>query len=202
MSDTHRAAGIKIFLDGVLSAKSAAVLDAYSDGSFGTKVWADAELDELLSKLADISPELRPHFHAIGDAAVRQALDLVTGVRSSQRWTGPRRPVVAHAELIATPDVLRFEELDVEVVISPQWLKSEDTDNHNFAHMSADVVSRVGDFAPLIETGAVVTYGSDWPVSLPDPELAISAGVSHLEKRGYSRERATEALHKICTADY
>ncbi len=197
-SNLVKIAGIKIFLDGVLSAKSAWVLDRYQDGSFGSQIWHDSELLQLLRSLAEISPKLMPHFHAIGDAAVRQALDTIAVARAINLWSTECRPVVAHAELVATADCSRFEELDVEVVISPQWLAKDAQEDNLREILQANVIERVGDFAQLVEANAHLTYGSDWPVSDPEPLRAIEVGVNHLMQRGYSPAQATKIMWRVC----
>jgi predicted amidohydrolase YtcJ len=192
--DNIAIAGIKIFLDGVLGSQTAAVLDAYPDGSFGSLIWADSEIDELLTALAVIDPTLKPHFHAIGDGAVRQGLHAIERARHRGIWLGERKPVVAHAELISLADAPRFARLDVEVAISPQWLGAgtHSSDSHERR-------PNVGDFAPLLATEANVTFGSDWPVSRPNPIDAIVSGAEHLVELGWGFEPAVEALWRIAS---
>jgi predicted amidohydrolase YtcJ len=78
--------GIKIFLDGVISSRTAWLSQPYLDGSHGNQIWSDEALEMLLERLARVSPELRPHFHAIGDAAVSQAVRVIDRARRRGIW--------------------------------------------------------------------------------------------------------------------
>ena len=189
-------AGAKIFLDGVISSKTAALSEHYLDGTSATLLWSDSQLDELLAKISDLSPMLRPHFHAIGDAAVNQGLNAIKRARSANLWQGSRMPAIAHAELVSASDAVRFAELQVEAVVSPQWLGEADS---LAAHLSRPVAEAVGDFSRLLRAGATISYGSDWPVSEPNPMLAISAGVKHLVARGMPLAAALEQMWKIAS---
>lgn len=191
-------AGIKIFLDGVISSRTAALLGSYRDGSNGNLIWSNKELENLLKRLAEVSPTLRPHFHAIGDAAVRQALDVIRAARASGYWTGNARPVIAHAELISDSDLPRFAELDVEVVVSPQWL-AETPERMSYIHLLTDSdFARLGDFTGLLAHDAHLSYGSDWPVSLPDPEQARKHAIDYVQLRSKSQTmNKSEILTKI-----
>ena len=187
-------AGIKIFLDGVISSRTAALLGSYRDGSNGNLIWSNKELKNLLKRLAEVSPDLRPHFHAIGDAAVKQALDVIRAARASGYWTGSARPVIAHAELIAESDLRRFADLDVEVVISPQWLEPT-PQRQALAQILSDAdFDRLDNFVGLLRHSATVSYGSDWPVSEPDPALAHQIALEYLKMRCQNGERLDESL--------
>jgi predicted amidohydrolase YtcJ len=191
-------AGIKIFLDGVVSSRTAALLGSYRDGSNGNLIWSSEALEKLLRRLAEVSPDLRPHFHAIGDAAVRQALDVIQTARASGYWTGSARPVIAHAELISDSDLPRFTELNVEVVVSPQWLE-QTPERTSYKHLLTDSdFERLGDFTGLLAHDAHLSYGSDWPVSLPDPEQARKHAIDYVQLRSRSQTmNKSEILTKV-----
>jgi predicted amidohydrolase YtcJ len=193
-------AGVKIFLDGVLSSRTAALLEPYRDETRGNLIWTDEALDDLIARVSAISPDLRPHFHAVGDAAVRQAIEAITRAKSIDAWTGARKPVIAHAELVSDVDASRLRELDVEVVISPQWMV-DSTERQALSGILSDVAKpRVGDFTNMLEAGVRLTFGSDWPVSQPDPLDAVIMASRHLVCRGYSIEKALEASWMIASA--
>ena len=192
-------AGIKVFLDGVLSSKSAALVDSYNDGSSGHLIWSNAELHELLIWLARISPNLRPHFHAVGDAAVRQALEVIGVAQRSNLWQGTQKAVIAHAELVHKTDAIRAAELGVEVVISPHWLRASPERDRLRDLLPKSIYERIGDFTDLLHAGVDTTYGSDWPVSEPNPMEAIVETVKHLTARGISIDEAVEQSWKIAS---
>jgi predicted amidohydrolase YtcJ len=189
--------GIKVFLDGVLGSRTATLLGRYRDGSAGDPIWSDDVLDALLKRVAAISRRLRPHFHAVGDAAVRQALDAIERARFANLWTGDAKPVIAHAELVAEADYKRFDQLEVEVVISPQWIVPESSKSPLAGVLDLDTIARVGDFTGMLLGGAHLCYGSDWPVSSPEPLIAIAAVIEHLTKSGFSLEQAIACAWSI-----
>jgi predicted amidohydrolase YtcJ len=114
------------------------------------------------------------HAHAIGDAAIRQALNAIEAVtRVNPRWD--RRPVIAHAQLIHPDDLPRFAVLDVIANIQPLWTYLDP--------MNAQLIEpRIGternnqqyQLASLQRSGARIGYGSDWPVTSHVPLDALA----------------------------
>jgi predicted amidohydrolase YtcJ len=175
--------GVKVFLDGVISSKTASIVGGYDDGSAHETLWSAQQLQELLVSVAEIDPKLRPHFHAIGDAAVSLALDAVEHARRSGLWVGTHRPVVAHAELVLEEDLVRLRNLDVEVVVSPQWLAASAEADSSAEALPCAKRLLLGDFSRYLSAGIFVTCGSDWPVSAPDPMFAIATGLEWLRRK-------------------
>ena len=168
---------IKFFADGVVENETGALLEPYCSGlhSHGMSVWGAERLAEAV-RAADAAG-FQVHVHAIGDAAVRQALDAIERAIDSN---GPRdrRPVIAHAQLIDDADLARFAELGVIANMQPLWAQLD-------ALMTVLTVPRLGRersdrqyrMRSLAGTGATLAFGSDWPVSSGDPRdgLAIAA---------------------------
>lgn len=168
---------IKFFADGVVENETGALLEPYCSGlhSHGMSVWGAERLAEAV-RAADAAG-FQVHVHAIGDAAVRQALDAIERAIDAN---GPRdrRPVIAHAQLIADADLARFAELGVIANMQPLWAQLD-------ALMTVLTVPRLGRersdrqyrMRSLAGTGATLAFGSDWPVSSGDPRdgLAIAA---------------------------
>ena len=198
-----RIAGVKIFLDGVVSSKTAALLGPYRDGTVTSPIWQLEELIEVLKRLSSMSPLLRPHFHAIGDAAVRQALDAIEVARELKLWSEGAMPVIAHAELIAESDFSRFAQLQAEVVISPQWLQPKSLEIKN--PLTNEDSERLGDFTWLLLRDAPASYGSDWPVSEPEPLLAKEVALAYLAARKSlsknDHQRAIEKLNAVFSGE-
>ena len=115
----------KLFLDGVIEAKTAALLAPYAGGGDdrGEPNFAPAALDSLVGALDAAGFEI--HAHAIGDRAVRMALDAVAAAR---RLNGPRdaRPIVAHLELIDPADIPRFAAEGVIPSFQPLWAQADE----------------------------------------------------------------------------
>jgi predicted amidohydrolase YtcJ len=113
------------------------------------------------------------HAHAIGDAAIRQALNAIEAVtKINPHWD--RRPVIAHAQLIHPDDLPRFASLGVIANIQPLWTYLDP--------MNAELIEpRIGtkrnnqqyQLASLQRSGARIGYGSDWPVTSHVPLEAL-----------------------------
>jgi hypothetical protein len=182
---------VKLMMDGVLENFTGALLDPYLDGHGGTtdnrglmqidpeglKSWVPA-LDVL---------GFQPHFHAIGDGAVRAALDAVEAAR---RANGPSdtRPHIAHIQLIHPDDIARFRELDVVANAQPFWAAHE-------RQMDVLTIPFIGErwrwqypFRSLRAAGVVLAMGSDWSVSTADPlwemEIAVERAYRGVDIKG------------------
>ena len=111
---------VKFFADGVIENETGALLSPYCSAlhNHGMRNWEGDALAEAACRVDDLG--LQIHIHAIGDAAVRQALDAIEYV---VRRNGPRdwRPVIAHAQLVDDADIARFAELGVIPNMQPLW---------------------------------------------------------------------------------
>jgi predicted amidohydrolase YtcJ len=194
----------KLFMDGVIAAPAftGAMLEPYlvNKGTAQQPDWqpgasngppsyfSKAALAATLAALAQA--RIDPHIHTDGDRAVRESLDAIETLRATA--AGKRvRPALAHAEIVAPADYARFARLDVTPVLSFQWAKP-----------AADTVSALKDYlgparyatvepqALLLDAGARIAYGSDWPVDPLDLWLAIKVGVTRSGPPGSPPEYA------------
>ncbi|GAA2030426.1 amidohydrolase [Agromyces tropicus] len=168
---------VKFFADGVVENETGALLEPYCSGlhDHGMSVWGAERLADAVRAVD--AAGFQVHIHAIGDAAVRQALDAIEGAIAAN---GPRdrRPVIAHAQLVDDADLARFTELGVIPNMQPLWAQLD-------ALMTVLTVPRLGAeradrqyrMHSLAASGAALAFGSDWPVSSGDPRdgLAIAA---------------------------
>ena len=180
---------VKFFADGVVENETGALLEPYCSGlhshgefNWGQRNWAGDSLAEAAAAVDDLG--LQIHIHAIGDAAVRQALDAVEYVLR-RNGIRDRRPVIAHAQLVADADIVRFAGLDVIPNMQPLWAQRD-------ALMTVLTVPRLGPeradrqyrMASLVATGARLAHGSDWPVSSGAPLDGIAVGTSRRTAEG------------------
>ena len=178
--DLVKANSIKFLLDGALSAGTAALMEPYIDdpSSTGIKIWDE---DELLDALAIFDMlKFQVHLHAIGDAAVKQALDAIEAMmRINPTWD--RRPVIVHAQLICDEDLPRFKRLGIIANIQPLWCYL-DPMNRSL------ILPRIGAarndlqyrLRTLLDNGAKIAFGSDWPVTSEIPLLALGVPINRL----------------------
>ena len=190
---------VKFFLDGVFGSATASVSQPYeSTGGFGNPVWTRENL--LEATLAASRAGFQLHLHAIGDAASTLALDAVEHC-TKQLGSLPLPAVMAHLELVHDQDVDRFAKLDVVANFQPLWGRPDGMLNSCRPHLGSRVeeLYRIRD---VVDAGAKISFGSDWPVSDPNPLLGAFTAVKrqvpgeterHNVKQAISLEQALNA---------
>jgi len=126
------------------------------------------------------------HIHALGDAAVRKALNAVEAARDAVGGELDSRVTLSHVELIADSDVPRFEELNVVANYTPHW-HGEYGDGVSAATAGplGPVRNRIKNRARLLqESGAVVTYSSDVIASVGRASPFLGVEVGHTRNEG------------------
>lgn len=186
-----RAETVKLFADGVVENATAALLEDYEtlidgrppsahDGcgcpGDGMLVWP---ADLLAEAVAAVDADgFQPHIHAIGDRAVRVALD---AVEHADRVNGrrDRRAVIAHVQLVDEADRARFAELGVIANAEPLWAQLDDLMTVlTVPRLGAERIARQYCFADLDDRGTTLSVGSDWPVSSADPFEGMAVACS------------------------
>ena len=175
---------VKFFADGVIENETGALLAPYCSGlhSHGMRTWEGDSLAEAARRVDELG--LQIHIHAIGDAAIRQALDAIeyTVKHNPDR---DRRPVIAHVQLADDADLGRFAELGVIPNMQPLWAQMDSL-------MTVLTVPRLGversdkqyRLRSLKTSGAPLALGSDWPVSSGAPLDGIAVAVSRRTATG------------------
>ncbi|UIX28918.1 amidohydrolase [Streptomyces sp. GQFP] len=177
-----RAGSVKLMLDGVAETGTAALLDPYLDkcgcvtANRGTSFVDAAELPKYVTQLDALG--FQCHFHALGDRAVRDALDAVEAARAAN---GPSdtRPHLAHLQVVHPDDVPRFARLGAVANIQALWAMHEpQMDDLTIPFLGPERAAWQYPFGALLRSGATLAAGSDWPVSSPDPLQAIHVAVN------------------------
>ena len=173
-----QANSIKFLLDGALSAGTAHLTQPYLDdpSSSGIAIWSD---DELLNALVAYDAlQYQLHLHAIGDAAVKQALDAIEAMqRINPPWD--RRPVIVHAQLVRDEDLFRFAQLGVIANIQPLWCYLDPMNKELIApRIGNERNNQQYRLRSMVKAGAMIAFGSDWPVTSHIPMQAISVPVT------------------------
>jgi predicted amidohydrolase YtcJ len=188
-----RVNSVKLMQDGVLETFTGAMIDPYlgPDGmptaNRGISFIDPERLPGWVTRLD--AAGLQPHFHAIGDRAVRECLDAVEAARSAN---GPSdtRPHIAHIQVIHPDDVARFAALDVVANAQPYWACHEgQMDTLTIPFLGPQRTTWQYPFRSLLAAGARLAMGSDWSVSTPNPLLEIEVAVTRVadESRGVRR---------------
>lgn len=171
---------VKFFADGVIESGTGALLEPYCDcpHSKGLPNWTPEELIAAVCAVDALG--FNPHIHAIGDAAARMALDAIEAAIASNP-ARDRRPVIAHAQLVAASDLERFAALGVTANFEPYWAKRDDL-------MTVLTEPRLGPartaeqyrIRSLLDLGARVSFGSDWPVTTVVPLEGMQVAVTRM----------------------
>ena len=156
---------LKAFADGVVESKTAAMLLPYEGSDeTGEPIWAGDEL-RLAVHAAD-ARGWQVQIHAIGDIAVRQALDAFEGT------TPGRRHRIEHIENPDPDDVRRFARLGVIASMQPQHAAPALLDVWR-RHLGPARAARGWPWKTLYESGAHLAFGTDWPVVPLDPLASL-----------------------------
>jgi len=178
--DSVNASSVKFLADGALSSGTAALLQPYDDqpGFSGLTIWNDEELKEAVKHFDALGFQV--HIHAIGDAAVRQALNAIEHMQTENpEWD--RRPVIVHAQLISESDLPRFAELGVIANMQPLWMYMDPMNKELIAPRIGERNNEQYLLQNMIEAGVNVAYGSDWPITSEKPLLALAVPVHRTE---------------------
>jgi predicted amidohydrolase YtcJ len=176
------ASSVKIMQDGVAENFTAAMLEPYLDGSgsrTGNSGLSFVDPTALCQYVTELDAAgFQVHVHAIGDRAVREALDAIEEARTSN---GPNdlRHHLAHIQVVHPDDIGRFRRLGVSGNMQPLWAALE-------PQMVDLTLPFLGEprsawqypFGGLLRSGASLGAGSDWPVSSPNPLWGIHVAVN------------------------
>ncbi|MGC9539494.1 amidohydrolase [Streptomyces sp. UG1] len=183
-----RAGSVKLMLDGVAETGTAALLEPYLDrcgcatANRGTSFLDPEQLPKYVTELDALG--FQCHFHALGDRAVRDALDAIEAARGVN---GPSdtRPHLAHLQVVQPSDVPRFARLGAVANIQPLWAAHEpQMDELTIPFLGPERAAWQYPFGALLRSGARLAAGSDWPVSSPDPLHGIHVAVNRVAPGG------------------
>lgn len=173
---------IKVMQDGVAENYTAAMTLPYRDGCGGHThntglSFVDPEV--LREAVVRLDAEgFQVHVHAIGDRAVREALDAFEAARTANA-AGDHRHHVAHLQVVHPDDRARFAELGVSANMQPLWAAyDEQMVEMTIPYLDEAQAAWQYPFGDLARAGAHLAAGSDWPVSTPDPLAGIHVAVN------------------------
>ena len=173
---------VKLYADGALGSRGAALLQDYSDdpGNQGLMFMQAQTIDDNLRRI--LACGLQVGTHTIGDRANREMLDALERV-IPEFSDNPGRHRLEHAQILDSADIPRFAELDVIAAMQP-------------THATSDMYwadERLGDsrilgayaWQSLVRSGARLALGSDFPVEAVNPMLGIHAAVTRQDLEGW-----------------
>jgi predicted amidohydrolase YtcJ len=173
-----KATSAKIFADGVMEAHTAALLEPYVDrpGDRGTPL-LEAEAFASLAAALDRAG-FQIHVHAIGDRAIRMALDAFEAAGRANGFRDMRHHI-AHLELLDPADIPRFRRLGVAANFQALWAYADAYITDLTLPILGPARSRwLYPIGSIARSGAVIVGGSDWSVSSLNPLLAIQVALT------------------------
>ncbi|AUY52982.1 amidohydrolase [Streptomyces sp. CB01881] len=180
-----RADSVKIMQDGIAENFTAAMISPYLDGcgcataNSGLSFVDPDALREHVTALDAL--DFQVHFHALGDRAVREALDAVEASVAANGRRGNRHHL-AHLQVVHPQDIARFALLGAIANIQPLWAAHEpQMDELTIPFLGPERAAWQYPFGDLLRAGATLAAGSDWPVSSPDPLAGLHVAVNRME---------------------
>jgi len=173
-----RPTAVKIFEDGVIEARTAAMLAPYLDrkGYAGEPNWPAERLDSLARIL--VERDFTIHVHAIGDRAVREALDAIEQAERG-RSRGSRRHQIAHLQVIDSADIPRFAALNVIANFQALWAYPDAyIRDLTWPALGPERSRWMYPIGSVVRANGPLALGSDWNVSSLVPLLAIQVAIT------------------------
>ncbi len=190
-----RATSVKVMVDGVCEMFTAAMSRAYlgepgRGGSHRGDLFIEHDLLADAVRMLD-AEDFQVHFHAIGDRAVSSTLDAVESVGEA-RW-GVNRHHVAHLQFIDPREEDRFARLGVIANFQPLWACSDpQMEEFTIPYVGEDRVDWQYSIASLQRLRTRIAFGSDWPVSSPNPLEEIHVAVNRCLSTNLGRPHTDE----------
>lgn len=168
----------KLFIDGVIEGKTAALFDNYVGESHSGLAYLEAAPYNKMVAAFD-KAGFQVHVHACGDKGVSMTLDAFDFARQQNGERDARHHIV-HMQLMAAKDIGRFRALDVVANIQPLWATPEDTyiSELTIPVLGPERTEWIYPFGAIAKSGAVLAHGSDWPVTTMNPFHAIQVAVT------------------------
>lgn len=179
-SDDFKLVGIKILQDGVIEypSQTAKLSESYINlpGYSGDETLNISQFNNMV-KNADANG-LIVHFHAIGDRAVKEALDSIEYARLNNKDNKIMHSIT-HLEIVRPDDLKRFNKLNVAASMQMLWAgKNAATTSLLNNKVPDNLLYNLYPAGSLIKNKAIVAGASDWPVSTPDPFAAMYTAVT------------------------
>jgi predicted amidohydrolase YtcJ len=203
-NDRLEIASVKLVADGALGSWGGAMIEPYSDDveNRGLPYWTQEELDAQVAKANSMGFQVG--IHAIGDLANRMALNSLEKAQGGK--PSHLRNRIEHAQIISLADLPRFAELGVIAAMQT----THATSDKNMAEDRIGPERMLGGYAwrRLLDSGAVIANGSDFPIELSNPFHGLYAAVTRQGRDGdpeggwYADQALTraEALHSFTLA--
>lgn len=181
-SDKLSFSGLKQFIDGVVTSHTAYLLAPYKDRpeTKGETTYPAEQIRQLVKKADKEGFQIR--FHAIGNGAVRLALD---AFEEAKRENGNRdaRHVIEHVEVLHPEDVDRFEDLGIIASFQPKHIELMECGAYT-ARIGEEQLPLYYPIKSILDTGAKIAFGTDFPVAPLNPLMGIYQAITRKDLNG------------------
>ena len=165
--------GLKVFADGVVEipSQTAALTKPYvNTGRSGQLLFTPAKMNALVTEAAKRG--LNVHIHAIGDRAVKASLDAFEAARKA--YPDANLPfTLTHAQFVDPEDIPRFAQLHVIAALQLLWAVADPSTNEQVKpYIDPSIYRWMYPARSMLDSGAVISGASDWPVSTANPFAA------------------------------
>ena len=152
---------LKLSLDGTVEAKTAVMLEPYTqpEGHEATPLLPNPGMFDAVAAAHERNVDL--HLHAIGDGAVRAALDAIERAQT-RHPESDTRTTICHIEIVSAADVERFAQLGAVAQTTPTWFYYDEL---ALRYLGEGRFNQMYPLASILRHGGKVTLGSDYPVS-------------------------------------
>ena len=179
--DMYALRAVKLYSDGALGSRGAALIKPYSDEphSHGLLFHKTAEMDAMMKKA--MARGYQVNVHAIGDAGNHQILDIYQKELAATK-SAAQRHRIEHAQVVTQADIARFRTLG----IIPSMQPTHATSDKNMAESRVGPERIKGAYAwrSFLHQGSRIACGSDFPVESPNPFFGIHAAVTRQDASG------------------
>ncbi len=175
---------VKIMQDGVAENYTAAMLEPYLDAAgrpTANRGLSFVDPEALKSHVTRLDAEgFQVHFHALGDRAVREALDAIEAARRAN-GSNDGRPHLAHLQVVDPADIPRFDALGAAANIQPYWACNDaQMIDLTLPFLAPARAALQYPFESLRRAGARLVGGSDWSVSTPNVMAEVEVAVNRI----------------------
>ncbi|MGF1616194.1 MAG: amidohydrolase, partial [Acidimicrobiia bacterium] len=196
-----RPTSVKLMLDGVAENFTASVLDPYLDDNGATTTNKGIDFidpDELREIVTVLDRHgFQCHFHAVGDRAVRNALDAIEAARGANGASANRHHI-AHIQFVHPDDVPRFARVGAAANAQPFWAMNDDYQTElTRPFITPERDSWQYPFGSLARAGATLGMGSDWNVSTANVMKEVDVAINRTGPDGGPPLGPDEALSPV-----
>ena len=183
-NDFLRVESIKLYADGALGSRGAALLEPYSDDPENSGLLVTENSHMLKVCKAALESDFQVCTHAIGDKAIRTMLDIYEEALK-KNTKADRRFRIEHSQIVNISDIPRYAELGIIPAMQPQHAVSDMPWTED--RIGPERVKGAYAFRSFLDNGVIIPCGSDFPVEIPNPLIGIHNAVTRQDENGYPK---------------